>query len=182
LFPRDALGEWLRTALAGYPQKEVDILVISDARNNPPSEVDAGRVGATVYLHDLAVPDICAVINLPEQTTRTLDYQSRGANGEKLYLTDVTPIADGNYAPINWVYLIECPVGWACDFGYVSGTGTWLQARRFNCYADAKQALENPSWHNDPDGVRRGRVVRLRVTIRALAYRPGKTSAGQRAQ
>ncbi len=72
---------------------------------------------------------------------------------------------DPNWEPYRFVYLLMTDGAAAGKFGYVSGVGAWMHARHFQSYPDAKQARADPSWHNDPEGIRHTKIVRLVVSV-----------------
>lgn len=72
---------------------------------------------------------------------------------------------DPNWEPLRFIYLLMVDGTLACGFGYTSGRGAWLNARHFQCHSDARDARADPRWHNDPDGIRRAKIVRLAVSV-----------------
>jgi hypothetical protein len=66
----------------------------------------------------------------------------------------------------TWIYLLRSRSGmWVDEFGYSCGAGTWMRAKHFSNIGDARRAIEDPSWHNDPAGVARCKPVKLRIHI-----------------
>lgn len=62
----------------------------------------------------------------------------------------------------EWFYVLMLDGMYVHEFGYSSA---WRSARHFMNVQDARAALANPSWHNDPDGVRRAKPVKLKLCI-----------------
>ena len=77
-----------------------------------------------------------------------------------------------NLAPYKYIYVLRLDDFWIMESGYISGAGTWMQARQFQNYPQAKAALADPSWHNDPQGVSRAKVVRLTISITEFKMSP----------
>lgn len=66
----------------------------------------------------------------------------------------------------TWIYLLQTSGGmWVDKFGYSCGAGTWMTARHFMNLGAAREAIADPNWHNDPDGVARCKPVKLRIHV-----------------
>lgn len=77
---------------------------------------------------------------------------------------------DPNYED-TWIILLQCGSGmWVADYGYTGGKGTWLKAKHFMNVSDARAAIADPSWHNDPAGVARAKPVRLNLSVSPKPY------------
>lgn len=70
----------------------------------------------------------------------------------------------------DWIVLLRAGNAWVADYGYTCGKGTWLRAKHFMNVQDARAAIANPGWHNDPAGVRRAKPVRLVLSVLPLYY------------
>lgn len=78
---------------------------------------------------------------------------------------------DPNWEPYRFVYLLMTDSSFANkDFGWASGVGAWLHARHFQCYNDARDGRADPRWHNDQDGIRRAKIVRLAVSVEVKIF------------
>lgn len=73
----------------------------------------------------------------------------------------------------DWVVLLKLDGMWVADYGYTGGKGTWLKAKHFMNVQDARAAIANPSWHNDPAGVKRAKPVRLIISVKPVYYPKG---------
>lgn len=70
----------------------------------------------------------------------------------------------------DWIVVLMVDSSFVCDFGYASGKGTWLQARHFMNVQAARAAINDPSWHNDPEGIARAKPVRLFISVKPKHY------------
>lgn len=73
-----------------------------------------------------------------------------------------------NFSSIRFRYVLmsEYPEGsFAVKEGWVSGHGSWSAALQWMNYKDAKEARDNPHWHNQPDKIRKCEIVRLEVHV-----------------
>lgn len=62
----------------------------------------------------------------------------------------------------EWFYVLMLDGMYVSEFGYSSA---WRSARQFTNVQDARAKIADPSWHNDPDGVRRAKPVRLNLRV-----------------
>jgi len=77
---------------------------------------------------------------------------------------------DVNFSPYKYIYCLLLDQSWVQEFGYVSGAGSWMQAKQFQCHSAAKDARDDPSWHNDPEGVIRAKIARLTVSVEVKIF------------
>ena len=76
----------------------------------------------------------------------------------------------------TWIYLLWHPIGmWVDNFGYSAGAGTWMRAKHFSNVGDARRAIEDPSWHNEPAGVARCKPVKLHIHVEIGTTKGAKT-------
>jgi hypothetical protein len=62
----------------------------------------------------------------------------------------------------EWFYVLMLDGMYVSQFGYSSA---WRSAREFMNVQDARAKITDPSWHNDPDGVRRAKPVKLNLCV-----------------
>ena len=64
--PNPALHEFLSSVVALVPQSSVEVVVVCDDTNNPPSVVSSGKIYVNVYFRTKSAPHEYWQLQLPE--------------------------------------------------------------------------------------------------------------------